>query len=119
MAAGAVKEIGHFGRGVVPLAADAETLGPAGELISDGVVIVNVAALRAGAHLPASHAHGADGVLVLQGPRHLVEAVDVLLDVVVAAQPREVVPVADLPLHLRPLLGVVRQRRLRVLRVVR
>src|SRR5262249_14176274 len=69
---------------VVLLAAEAEQLDAALVLEDHGVVVEDVAALRLGAHLAAAHAAGPDGVLVLHGPGHLVQAVDVLLDDVVA-----------------------------------
>src|SRR5205807_7038766 len=73
-----------------------------GVLEDHGEVVEDVAELRAGAHLPAAGAAGPQGVLVLHGPGHLVQAVDVLLDDVVAGQPGEVQPVTQLPLHVGP-----------------
>ena len=47
--------------------------------------------------------YGGDRRLVAHQPHGLVEAVDVLLDVVIAREPGEVEPVANLVLHLAPL----------------
>ena len=75
---------------------------PFGVLVDDREVVVDVAVLRPGAHLPAAHADGLDRVLVLHHPGADVEEVDVLLDVEVAREPGEVVPVAHLVLHVGP-----------------
>src|SRR5207302_7569074 len=53
-------------------------------------------------HLPAPHADSPDRVLVLHHPGAEVEEVDVLLDVEVAGEPGEVVPVPHLVGHLGP-----------------
>ena len=45
------------------LPAVAEELGPVGVFIDDGEMIVDVAVLRPGAHLPAAEADGFDRVL--------------------------------------------------------
>ena len=84
------------------LPAVAEEPGAVGVLVDDGEVVVDVAVLRAGAHLPAAHADGLDRVLLLHDPGADVEEVDVLLDVEVARQPGEVVPVAHLVSHVGP-----------------
>jgi hypothetical protein len=60
-------------------------------------MIVNVAILVAGEHLAATHAHRLDRVLLLHDPRADIEEMDVLLDVEVAGEPCEVVPI---PHHL-------------------
>ena len=71
-------------------------------LVLDGEVVVDVAVAVAAAHLPAAEAgHGADGMRA-EDPVHDVQVVDVLLDDVVAGEPGEVVPVAELPLHVAP-----------------
>ena len=67
-----------------------------GEL--DGVVIEDLAHVLAHADLAAAHALGL-ARMRLHDPVGDVEVVDVLLDDVVAAEPVEVVPVADLVLH--------------------
>ena len=54
-----------------------------------------------GAHLAAAHADGLDRVVV--DAQFITSMLwIVLLDDVVAAEPDEVVPVADLPLHVAP-----------------
>ena len=57
----------HLGAHVVLAArllpAIADELGPVGVFVNDGEMIVDLAVLRAGQHLPAPHAHGLDGVL--------------------------------------------------------
>ena len=58
----------------------------------------------AGADLPAAHADRAHRVPV-DRPVDDVDVVDVLLDDVVARQPGEVQPVADLPLERRTIRG--------------
>ena len=79
-----------------------KSLAPVGVLVDDGEVIVDLAVLGTGQHLPAAHADGPDGVLVLHHPGAGVEHVDVLLDVEVAGEPGEVVPVAHLVRHVGP-----------------
>ena len=68
----------------------------------DGVMIVDVAELLAGAHLPAADADGTHRRLVVHHPGALVEAVDVLLDDVIAREPGEIEPIAELKLHVAP-----------------
>src|SRR5262249_11398393 len=103
---------GHVVGAVGLLAAHAEALDAVAVLVGDGHVVVDVAELRAGAHLAAARAVAARRVLVAHHPGHLVQAVHVLLDVEVARQPGEVQPVAQLPLHVAPALlaGPVPQR---------
>src|SRR5207237_1222502 len=57
-----------------------------------------------GADLPAAQADRLDRVAIAHDPAHLVQAVDVLLDVEIARQPGEVQPVAHLPFHVAPAL---------------
>ena len=78
------------------------SLAPVGVLVDHGEVVIDLAVLRTGQHLPAPHADGPDGVLVLHHPGAGVEHVDVLLDVEVAGEPGEVVPVPHLVSHLGP-----------------
>ena len=84
------------------LPAVAEEPGAVGVLVDDREVVVDVAVLRPGADLPAAHADGLDRVRVLHDPGADVEEVDVLLDVEVAGEPGEVVPVAHLLGHVGP-----------------
>ncbi len=58
---------------------------------------------RPRAHLSSPEAERLDGRFVVHDPSGLVEAVDVLFDVVIAREPGEVLPVANLRLHLAPL----------------
>ena len=71
------------------------------ELVVDGEVVVALAVLGLADHLPAAHADGPNGVGA-DGPAGHVQVVHVLLDDVVAAEPEEVVPVADLVFGVRP-----------------
>ena len=80
--------------GLLPAVADQP--GPVGVLVDHREMIVDVAVLGAGEHLPAAHADRLDRVLLLHDPGADVEEVDVLLDVEVAGEPGEVVPVAHL-----------------------
>ena len=95
----AVDVVGHVVGAPLHVAAAAEGFDAVGVLVDDREMIVDVAVLRVGALLPAAGAAGADGGHVLHRPRHLIERVDVLLDVEVAREPREVVPVPHLVLH--------------------
>ena len=101
----------HLGAHVVLAArllpAIADELRPVGVFVDDGEMVVDVAVLRLGEHLPAAHADGLDRVLVLHHPGADVEEVDVLLDVEVAREPGEVVPVAHLVVHVGP-VGLAR-----------
>ena len=90
----------HFVRAAGDLAALAEHLGAVGIRVFDGVVIEDVAVLFAGADLAAAHALGFDGVAILD-PVADIEIVDVLLADVIAAEPGEEVPVANLVFELR------------------
>src|SRR5262249_13006080 len=78
------------------LPAHAHHMDIVGVFVVNGEMVVDVAELRAGALLPTAHADRADGVGV-QRPVDHVEVMDVLLDDVVAGQPGEVEPVAQLP----------------------
>ena len=68
----------------------------------DGEVVEDVAVAFAGAGLPAAEAGDGFDRVRAEDPIHDVEVVDVLLDDVVAGEPGEVVPVADLPLDVAP-----------------
>src|SRR5262249_39045307 len=78
-------------------------------LVDYGEVVVNLAVFRAREDLAATHAHGFHRVHLSHGPGADVEVVHVLLDVEVARQPGEVVPVAHLVEHLGP-AGLLRLR---------
>src|SRR5690349_18686397 len=65
-------------------------------------MVKDIPIFRPRANLPPADADGAYRILVSQQPRADVEVVDVLLDVEVARQPCEVVPVAHLPVHVGP-----------------
>src|SRR5579875_1754863 len=84
------------------LTASAEQLHAVFVFVNYTMVIENVPIERIRAYLPAAAADGADRIRVLHGPSHLVEAVDVLLDVEIAGQPGKVEPVAQLPFHVAP-----------------
>ena len=83
---------------LVDLPAVAEHLQPVGIGELDGVVVEDFAEVLADADLPAAHAVGLHRV-PLGDPVAHVDVVDVLLDDVVAREPGEVVPVADLVLE--------------------
>ena len=55
--------------------------------------------VAAPADLPAAHAHALDRVS-LQRPVHNIDIVNVLLDDMVAANPAEIIPAANLPFHV-------------------
>ena len=75
---------------------------PFGIFVLDGEVVEDVAVALAAAGLAAAEGgDGFDGVRA-DDPVHDVEVVDVLLDDVIAGEPGEVVPVADLPLGVAP-----------------
>src|SRR5258707_3696969 len=65
------------------LAAFAEESDAVGVFVNNTVMIEDVAVLRPGPRLPAAKTDCLDRVLVLHHPGHLVQAVDVLLDVVI------------------------------------
>ena len=83
--------------------------------VVDFEVVVDVAAL--GRNRAAADADAAHRRLVVHRPRDLVDAVDRLLHQAVAAQPHEVVPVADLPLDVAHAGGPRAGRRHRLHRV--
>ena len=90
------------------LPAHAQAADAVGVFVLHREVVVDVTELRPGPRLPAAHAHALDRVR-LQGPVDHVQVVDVLLANVVARQPAEIQPVADLPFHvghLRRAVGV-------------
>ena len=98
-AARAVGMFGDLARAAGNLPALAEHLGAIGIGVFDRMVVEDVAVFLAGANLAAAHALGFDGVAVLD-PIANVEVVDVLLADVVAAEPGEEIPIADLVFQL-------------------
>ena len=74
-----------------------------GIFVDHAVVIVDLPDGGLDADLPSAGSPGPLGGPVFQGPRRLVEAVDVLLDVMVAGEPGEWIPVAHLVFHFGPL----------------
>jgi len=71
-----------------------------GVFVIDGEVIIDVAELRPSANLPAAHANRANRMAVAQRPVDHIEIMDVLFADVVAGEPGEVEPVADLPFDI-------------------
>ena len=93
----------------VDLPAGAERLDPVGIFVDDAEMVVDVAGFGAGAGLPAADPGATHGRLVAHRPGDFVQTVDVLLDVEVAREPGETVPVAELKLHVgpvRPVAGI-------------
>src|SRR5262245_32568026 len=66
------------------------------------MMIEDMAPFLVGTDLPAAEPGRLRGGLVVHQPRAFVEAVDMLLDVMVAGQPSEIQPVAHLVFHLGP-----------------
>ena len=101
-ALGAVEHFLDLPVGAVLLAAHREDEAVAGELELEPEVIEDVAELRIGAHLsPADAAH--ERGMISHRPAHHIELVDMLLNDVIAREPRVVEPVADLVLDIRTL----------------
>src|SRR5512135_1066760 len=98
---GAGDMLGDVVLAAVDLAAHAQDVDALGIFVVDREVVEDVAVGRAGADLAAAHADGADRVGVERPVDH-VEVVDVLLADVVAREPGEVEPVAELPFHVAP-----------------
>ena len=95
--------IGDIARRAVPLTARAEAAHAVLPLEDRVEVVVDVPVLLLVAHGAAAAGGDLDGIAV-HHPGDLVEAVDVLLGDVVAGEPVEVEPVADLVLHVAPVL---------------
>src|SRR5262245_47252050 len=87
---------------MVDLAALAEHGDTVRVFVFDREVVVNLAMPLAGAGLPAAETGDGFHRMGAEDPIHDVEVVDVLLDNVVAAEPREVVPVFELPFDVAP-----------------
>src|SRR4030095_1138868 len=66
------------------------------------VMVVDIAILGTGPDLSTADPERSDRVLVFHRPGADIEVVHVLLDIEVARQPGEGVPVAHLPLHVAP-----------------
>src|SRR5262249_7961669 len=94
----------HVALAPLLLPAVAVELRAVGVLVDHREMVVDVAVLRPGAALPSAYADRLDGVAVLHDPGTDVEVMDVLLDVEIARQPGEVVPVPHLPGHVAPAL---------------
>ena len=73
-----------------------------GVLELHGEVVVDVTVFLGGAYLPPAEPRDGPDRMRADHPVHDVEVVHVLLDDMVAGQPGEVVPVAQLPLQLTP-----------------
>src|SRR5262249_35224455 len=101
---GGVDVVGVVVGAAVDLAAGEDGAAAALELVDDGEVGVGVAGLGAGAGGTAAQGGAAEGELVAHGPLETVDRVHGLLDEVVAADPGEVPPVADLELGVGPAL---------------
>ncbi len=103
----AVDQIGAIVGALIELAAvgEATDLPPAGQIPLEDVaeVVIDIAELRGSALLTTAGAGNARGRNVAHHPKRLVEAVDVLLDDVIAGEIGVIEPVADLVLHVAPL----------------
>src|ERR1051326_1821757 len=66
-------------------------------------MVVDVAVLRAGPPGAPARSGRRDRIFVLERPGRQIELVNVLLDVEIAREPGEVIPVAHLPFHVGPL----------------
>src|SRR5690349_9652271 len=87
--------------GAVDLAAHAHHSRAVRIFVLNGEVVVYVTIGGIGADLAAAHAVGADGVGV-HGPVDDVDVMDMLFDDVIAGEPGEIEPVAQLPFHVGP-----------------
>src|SRR5262249_10542480 len=78
-------------------------------LICYGQMVEDLAEFRPGEHLTPAHADGLYRIFFFHDPRAGIQEMDMLLDIEVAREPGEVVPVAHLVEHLGPagLFGLV------------
>src|SRR5262249_10229857 len=106
-ALGAPDPVRRLRLGPVLLPARVEQLHAALVLEDDRVVVEDVTELLAGSALPAAQADALDRRLVLHAQGHVVDALAGLLDDVVAGEPGEVQPVAQLVRHVVPVLLAV------------
>ena len=98
--------LGHTGRRAVRLAAHAEDAGAVCVFVLDREMIEHVAVHWVGPHLPTTHAVGLHR-RAAHGPIDDIEVVNVLLDDVIAGEPGEEQPVANLPFHVGPRAALV------------
>src|SRR5262249_23608219 len=93
---------------VLLLATGMHVLPAIGVVVDDGVVIEDLASVRvvrgAEARLPTAQADRRRRRSILHGPQPLVDAMDGLLDEVIAREPSPEIPVAELVLHVAPAL---------------
>src|SRR6266850_4425007 len=78
-----------------------------GIFINNRVMVVNVAKLGARSNLASAETDSAYRILILHDPGANIEHVHMLLDVEIPRQPREVVPIAHMIFHVRP-IGLAR-----------
>src|SRR6202158_3507882 len=83
------------------LPAEAGHMNIVGVFVVDGEVVVNVSVNRVGADFPSAMTHRFERVRT-NGPIRHIQVMDMLLDDVITTEPGEVVPVAQLPLHISP-----------------
>src|SRR5207244_7199446 len=89
-ALGAHNVVADIRDAAVLLAAAAKQFSAVGIFINDEMVIENLAIGGIGPHLTAADAAGFDRVLVTHHPSHLVEDVNVLLDVMISLESGEI-----------------------------
>ncbi len=106
-AAGADHLYAHVVLAARLLAAVADEPRTIGIIISHGEMVIDLAILRLGEDLSASHADSLRRVLVLHHPGSDVKEVNMLFDVEIAREPGEIVPVAHLVEHFGP-IGLAR-----------
>src|SRR5206468_1135175 len=95
------RELGYVLLAAVDLPAKTHDMHAARVFIIDREMIEDVAVFRSRPNLPAAHANGGYGVLA-DHPVHDVQVMHVLFANMVAGEPSEVKPVADLPFHIAP-----------------
>ena len=75
---------------------------PFGVLVFHCEMVEDVAMFGPRADLPTAQAGDGTNRVIAQDPVHDVQVVDVLFDDVISGEPREVVPVSQLPFHVAP-----------------